>query len=523
MAFGSSTAGETLDLTEDALKAECVFLPETVFMLGCGMEHLSEAVRESNERMQLSIGNILDATPPRFVHIGDLYCSRRMVTHAQYKQFLDAPDPDGGPVPVYEQPNLWQFLWQGCNFRIELAKMPFERREGEVLLREEVYEGCNSLVEAYLRSLRFEADRCYEALSLQTEATLKDYQERTERLFAFFRFKLGKVIVDEFNSALDVLEPHEAESIREYGDIQAVVRDIDQVIADCRIIYERNVDPEIKAAFSKNAHQLEVFTFLNRFKTQLNSPGHTLQETIPLRKVLYPRGWRTPEGVEQGGWGKPWPPGDRPVTGLTLYEALAYCLYIGKVSGLSEIRLPSEAEFERISSWPAGEGIPGEELVVDPGCKAIYPWQENNGREFHFHFGQEGRSLGAKAKDRDVYLKQLEATARVVTTPDGKKGYLYELEGYGWHWTFDQYSENVHRYNHFDSHVHPHYEKVRCVDPSGQALTVYEWEAKYDRNAPYVVLKGSPEVIGGPGMTTRRYAAYPLRGYENVGFRWIIP
>ena len=34
-------------------------------------------------------------------------------------------------------------------------------------------------------------------------------------------------------------------------------------------------------------------------------------------------------------------------------------------------------------------------------------------------------------------------------------------------------------------------------------------------------LKGSPDVIGGPGLTTRRYAAYPFRGYRNIGFRLV--
>jgi hypothetical protein len=36
------------------------------------------------------------------------------------------------------------------------------------------------------------------------------------------------------------------------------------------------------------------------------------------------------------------------------------------------------------------------------------------------------------------------------------------------------------------------------------------------------VVRGAPEVIGGAGTTTRRFSLFPLRGYPNVGFRYVV-
>jgi hypothetical protein len=48
---------------------------------------------------------------------------------------------------------------------------------------------------------------------------------------------------------------------------------------------------------------------------------------------------------------------------------------------------------------------------------------------------------------------------------------------------------------------------------------VYDYQTNTNLRFTHFALKGSPGVIGGPGMTIRRYAAFPLRAYPNIGFR----
>jgi hypothetical protein len=70
---------------------------------------------------------------------------------------------------------------------------------------------------------------------------------------------------------------------------------------------------------------------------------------------------------------------------------------------------------------------------------------------------------------------------------------------------------------------HPRYTALKVTEKGETTpLTAYKYKPQLSVALSHFVLKGSPEIIGGPGLTVRRYAAYPLRGYNNVGFRWIV-
>ena len=77
------------------------------------------------------------------------------------------------------------------------------------------------------------------------------------------------------------------------------------------------------------------------------------------------------------------------------------------------------------------------------------------------------------------------------------------------------------KYSRFHDPDYPRYKKAPCIQPGGARAEVFHYVRNRSPTDSLVVLKGSPDVVGGPGLTTRRYAAYPLRGYFNTGFRLV--
>ena len=514
-------AEPALVLNEGALKEQCVYLPETVFVLGCDMKHVPQFMLENNDRLHLSMGNILDATPEKFVHLRGFRVSRAMVTNGEYLQFLNTPDPEGTAPTLFDRYDLWQFVWAEQGFGLQTIQMPYERLRGEISEYQEVYAHCQNFVDAYIWSIRYEVDRCLEALALEDEEHTAERAAIVKRLFACIRYKLGHSIVGQFNHPKDFLDADEFEALEQYTELDQVVDDIDRVVADCKQILRRRIDSKFSGAFEKDSHPIESFVFLWRIKTQLRQPEHKLQDPLSLRSVLYPRYWETEKG-KRGGFGGmqkfPWE--QQPVMGLTLYETLAFCLFLQELGGVSAM-LPNEAEYERAASWPLGNGITDNPHVVDLSHKALYPWHDHNRQEFNFYFGGEGKGLAAAAALKTQYNEVREKTRRAITLPDNGTDSIYELTGFGWHWTMDRYDETERKYGRFNNPLYHRYDHP-CVDHTGVSHEVFDYEPNMDENEAFIVLKGCPEIIGGPGLTTRRFAAYPLRGYQNVGFRWII-
>ena len=98
------------------------------------------------------------------------------------------------------------------------------------------------------------------------------------------------------------------------------------------------------------------------------------------------------------------------------------------------------------------------------------------------------------------------------------------LIGFGWKWTSDRFNPNEIYYNRFQGQV-PLPMQVYKENHKGESepVKVYEFFAHGDNPQwSAFVCRGAGEIIGGPGTTTRRIALSPLRGYKQVGFRWVI-
>ncbi|MHC4664150.1 MAG: SUMF1/EgtB/PvdO family nonheme iron enzyme, partial [Planctomycetota bacterium] len=280
----------------------------------------------------------------------------------------------------------------------------------------------------------------------------------------------------------------------------------------------RAIDERFRQAFIKRQHPVETIQFLQRFRTAIKK-HQAISDPVRAGEVLYPRGWSSPAGERSRsaikGRRMPWK--DLPITGVSLYEAAAYTVWLSEMTEL-DVSLPTEFEYERAASWGTDAGCIKEgadaPVVLDPGGKDILPWKGK--KDFNFYFGREG---AINVNKRTEYERLLEATGRHV---NGKR--IDQLLGFGWQWSLDRYNETERKYNRFESANYPVYSEREAVAAGDEekSLTVYEYEPYRSLDSPHFVLRGSPDVIGGAGLTTRRFAAFPLRGNRNISFRITI-
>ena len=76
---------------------------------------------------------------------------------------------------------------------------------------------------------------------------------------------------------------------------------------------------------------------------------------------------------------------------------------------------------------------------------------------------------GYYQKHRNKYKEVINSTARVVV--EGQK--LIQLEGFGWHWTVDRYSDTERKYGRFQDPDYPKFTSKPCIEPGGSRATVY--------------------------------------------------
>jgi formylglycine-generating enzyme required for sulfatase activity len=95
------------------------------------------------------------------------------------------------------------------------------------------------------------------------------------------------------------------------------------------------------------------------------------------------RDWWDDDGWQlrqKHGWTEPrywtdpnWNPADRPVVGISWYEAMAFCRWLGALTG-QPITLPTEAQWQRATQGDDGREFPwGSELPNDRRCN----WNRN--------------------------------------------------------------------------------------------------------------------------------------------------
>lgn len=115
--------------------------------------------------------------------------------------------------------------------------------------------------------------------------------------------------------------------------------------------------------------------------------------------------------------------GDRPVVGVSWYDAQAYVGWLNKKTGNETYRLLSEAEWE---------------YAARAGTTTAYPWGDKLDHNYG-NFGIAGPGLGGKAEGRDVWLDQ---TSPVASFPPNAFG-LHDMHGNAFEWVEDCYNEDL--------------------------------------------------------------------------------
>ncbi len=537
----------TKEITADSLRKETVAFPECVFLFGADLEMVDPGLQELDRKHRLGLGGALALTPSHWLHLDEFSIGRHMVSNAEYLRFLHyvTKGPDGQEMRIFDQSEIWDEIWNGLNFRIDRVKNSIRPPSGPVEEVEEFYGDASNFADAYISSIRYEAIRL---LGSSEEGALagppkeketrfflrrktKGESQRVElrrgdvihRLFALIKSRLKNAVLSPEADPQTLLTEREREAIRYYDAPQKVIDDIQALTSRLRKKYAEQIDPRIEQRFAAGKHRVETILLLDRIRQELERDPEST--SIPLHRVLYPRGWTSPDGKRKGGFvgggvrHVPW--GDLPVTGITFYEAMAYTLWLSTLTGLN-VTLPSEAEFERASSWPLMEGrVAGKKIFLDPRHKHLFPWQTDRKDDFHFFFGREGEDLeNFYVADRKAYEVLLSDTSRKIERRDR----LYQLEGFGWQWTLDRLDHGEIRYSRFKDPGYRRYQDSTCKladDPQTDA-EVFDYRPITKMDCSLFVLKGSPEVVGGPGITTRRYSAYPLRAFHNVGMRVVV-
>jgi len=527
---------EYINIDSDYIRANSVSMPECIFPLGTQLEYVSPGLLEIDRKKHLSMGSILDSTPLQWVHLSEFMIGRGMVTNGEYKAFLNYKEDEGSETRLFNIPDLWNYVWSELNYRIRSVKMPVRGGDGTTYEVEEDYSDCEGFVEAYINSLRFEAQRVVMTSEAndgdagQKVVTIKRRGQKTQRielpgqelvprLFAFIRYALRDAIIGPGGDDYGFLSDLELSAVEKYKSLEQVENDMTGLIAELKSGYQQAIDRRFVQAFRKGQFRVPTILFLERLKAAFAS-SKDITKPIQLSQVLYPRYWDSPEGKKGRDFLKRRADWDSlPVEGITIYEALAFTVWLSGISGGMLIQLPNEAEYERAASWPAENNVEDkEEISLAPRSKDMLPWQRRNEKDFNYYFGNEGKEVDEfYVANRPKYDELLEETAREVN--DDK---LYHLTGFGWQWTSDRYDEGERKYNRFKSTEHPICENVTCKLETGSKVKVYEYDPNRNVQNSYFVMRGAPDVLGGPGLVTRRYSAYPLRGYRKVGFRWVV-
>ncbi|MBD3305722.1 SUMF1/EgtB/PvdO family nonheme iron enzyme [candidate division KSB3 bacterium] len=175
-------------------------------------------------------------------------------------------------------------------------------------------------------------------------------------------------------------------------------------------------------------------------------------------------------------WEKDTPPYDfgqdqRPVVGISLYEADAYCQWRTYQTGIVH-RLPTEAEWEKAARSYEG---------------------------YHFSYGNE--------YDPTLANTESEGPRNVGSYPANGYG-IYDLTGNVWEWIDEQYAADAYR----------------------QFLETYQNEIRnprmFDPDQPYgrVIVRGGSfrSVNRINARTAVRYPMFPNDWHTNIGFRYIV-
>ncbi len=476
-----------------------VSFPETVFMLGGSYDWLPAHLREADRVRHLGLRSILDSTPPVWVHLGSFGLAAHMVTNGEYLAFLEDAREGAPEAHCYDEPRTWSQVWR--DYPVTKTRVTSQPAPGNLTTEVEDYTHVQGFVEAYLESLRYETRRVAPPSDTASAAAA--------RAFAIARWLLRDSIVGDADAGDEDL-------LSGLTSISEIVKAIDLFAKELATGYRQRV-PQGQLTALKAGQFPEALQFFTRLSGALRQQGG-IKEPIPLRRVFFPRGWIAWDGDDghTGFQSVPWT--DQPVTGITLHEALAFAYWLRQRRGL-RVTLPTEAQFERAASWPA-EPLPAPpEAVFDPSLKLPLPWADRNTDDYHRYFGRVGTELAGLLRNRKDYDDVLRRTCRELA--GGER--IYQLEGFGWQWTLDRFDPAERRYSRFRDREFRVFNRLVCREVGRRApLTVFEYEPNANVGDSHFVLKGSPDLVGGGGLTMRRYAANPLRGHPRIGIRLAV-
>ena len=546
-------ASEAARRAFEELADSAVKLPASVFQLGARLEDLPRALRALDVGERLSLGALLRPTPPRWVYLPEFSLASRPVTNGEYLRFLDDPG--------YEDPARWQRVFEDHAIdQVDHYALPEGETDIERLKKTwESYAGVRSFLLAFLRSVLYEAERELDLSPRFAEKrTIWDETKAIDRPRAGELAHVAALVARVFAPALPPdfrreLAPDERERLGAL-DAEAQVKEavqqsarkraleaLDAVIGRLRDRYlhllrtegSSRVAPEFERGLAERDYlapdfQISALKFLDRVRVAC-ARGEDAK--IALRRVLYPLTWpsedpraQSRERPDRLAWA------DRPVTGISLYEALAYADWVSRAAGEQAlVRLPSEAQLERAASWPVlrAEARPDGSLreTVDPRWKLLFPWESRQKDDPALPDEEPPRSPKALFSELDrspfeLELAELRELVRRTARPVGERR-IEMLLGFQWEWTRDRLSE-----------VEPGYEQLERAEPLGREHEAFEpgksrpvaatYYCGSSRRGGWFAARGAPRRTGGCALTTRRYGLYPLRGVPECGFRLVV-
>lgn len=444
------TPGRSATDAYERLARGAVAFPAGPCQLGARFQDLPRTLRALDARERLGLATLLELTPPRRVELQAFSLAPRPVTNGEYLRFLEDP--------AYEDPRRWERVFE---------EMPPEPGPGST----------RSFLAAHVRSILSEV-----AATLAPSGTFDPGTAGELAWVAAVAARLlGASLPPGHRADLAPLERERLALLERENAWHEAKEALDVVLGRLRLALRRGleeegpsrVDPRLEASLAEGddlAGEPPVAAL--RLVARLREGAASeLREHVGLRRVLYPLGWASPSGrpVEEGAPGA-WPWAERPVTGVSVHEALAYAAWIERGSGeRARVRLPTEAEHERAASFP----VAGD--ATDARAKRLFPWEGRGADEPLASLARLRAVSDPFAGDTSAVSELLARTACVA----GEER-LEMLLGFHWEWT-------------------------------GERLA-----------GAWVAARGGPSRLGGAPLTTRRAGFVGHRGEPRVGFRLVL-
>jgi formylglycine-generating enzyme required for sulfatase activity len=521
----------------EELAAGTVRFPAGIVQLGARFDDLPRAHRALDVRERLGLGALLRPTPPRWVHLPEYGIAARPVTNGDYLRFLEDPG--------YEDPERWRRVFED---------QPIDEIEHHAPTAEglrttwETYSGTRSFLAAFVRSIIFEVERELDlSPRFSEQSTASDEARPVDRprsselawvaalaarpLGAYLPADYRRDLAPEERDRLAALDLELTQGGRGAAWREALEaldactgRLRDRLLEALRQEGAGRVAPEFERGLVERDYgapdfQIATLKFLGRLRAAL---GRAEDGRVPLRALVYPLSWPSDDPrqfVRDRADRLPW--AERPVTGVSLYEASAFADWLTRASGgRALVRLPNEAQLERAASWPLPGATSRGNAVVDVRWKLLFPWETRSAEDpAELASGSVLRPFSeiAPPGERalfDLELSELRELVRKTSRTVGEGASERRIEmllGFQWEWTRDRVGE-----------LEPPTVPIERAGPIAAGLVQVTRSVPSAHRGSWFAARGGPPRLAGPQLTTRRFGFYPLRGAPENGFRLVV-